>query len=553
MKQKKRSPYCQAAVVLILIFYAVLSFFRLGNHYAPATVWSSEEKGKEILLDFGEEKELGTLAYFLGNFENRRFVLQVGKGNPIQWIDLPNLKMDRVFQWGKTSVYAEGQYLKLTTLNQYTQVNELILKDSQGGEIIPVNREDYPQLFDEAWMYPGYGSFQSGTVFDESYFARTAYEHLHGIRSYEDTHPPLGKLCIAVGIACFGMNPFGWRISGVVAGCLLLVVLWAFSNRVFRNPWISVGVVTLVAADFLHFTESRLGQIDSFLVLFMTGMSYFLFRYYEVMEKGGRECGWRYLFLSGICFGLAASCKWSGLYGGAGAAVIFAAILFSQYRKKRITLGYIVSTCGICVVFFILIPAGIYLLSYLPYVAMDETMGFWERVWRNQINMYQYHSHVSGYHSSASQWYQWPIIGNPVRLSVTGFTSGKVETVVFMGNPAFWWPGILMVFGCMMKLTEGFRGKLAFLLVAYIAPILPWIVISRYSFLYHYYPSIPFLAMLMGSWAEARGRKGMWCFFGCCIGSLVMLALFYPVISGLRVSQAYVSHLEWLPTWNFLP
>lgn len=252
-----------------------------------------------------------------------------------------------------------------------------------------------------------YGSFLSGTVFDESVFARTAYEHLHGLRSYEDTHPPLGKLLISVGIACFGMNPFGWRAAGVIAGALLLAVIWAFCMRLFIDWRVSIAVLLLIALDFLHFTESRLGQVDSFLVLFMTAMSYFMFRYYEVMVEGDGKKGWRFLFGSGFCMGLAASCKWSGLYGGLGLGVIWAAILWSRYRKKRISWKEIRNTCAFCCLAFIVIPAGIYLLSYLPYVAFDESMGFWERVIRNQINMFQYHSHVGSGHELASQWYQY--------------------------------------------------------------------------------------------------------------------------------------------------
>ena len=51
-----------------------------------------------------------------------------------------------------------------------------------------------------------------GDVFDEIYHARTAYEHILGMKPYENSHPPLGKLFISLGILAFGMNPFGWRI-----------------------------------------------------------------------------------------------------------------------------------------------------------------------------------------------------------------------------------------------------------------------------------------------------------------------------------------------------
>ena len=58
----------------------------------------------------------------------------------------------------------------------------------------------------------------NSTYFDEIYHARTAYEHIHGIRPYENTHPPLGKILIGIRIRLFGMTPFGWRFIGTLLG-----------------------------------------------------------------------------------------------------------------------------------------------------------------------------------------------------------------------------------------------------------------------------------------------------------------------------------------------
>src|SRR5437016_299889 len=43
-------------------------------------------------------------------------------------------------------------------------------------------------------------------IFDEVYHARTAQEYLNGLEPYEWTHPPLGKLLIAIGVWAFGFN-----------------------------------------------------------------------------------------------------------------------------------------------------------------------------------------------------------------------------------------------------------------------------------------------------------------------------------------------------------
>lgn len=536
--------------IAVIFLYTLLSFHHLGNPYAPSNGWESSQRGVQILLDFGEETEIGALSYYLGNYEKRRFTVEVGTGSPAVWEELPELEMKRVYQWGSASINRSCRFLRLTTINQYTDIKELVLTGKEASLITPANASSYPQLFDEQTMYEGPASFKTGTVFDESVFARTAYEHLHGLRSYEDTHPPLGKLMISIGIALFGMNPFGWRVSGAAAGVALLVLLWAFSRRLFQSRWITAAVVALFALDFLHFTESRLGQVDSFLVLFMTAMYYFMFRYGEAL---GERRGWRYLAASGISMGLAVSCKWSGLYGAAGLALIWAVLMTRSLSQGRITWRYAGQTALACCLFFLLIPAAIYLLSYLPYVAADQSLGFWERVWSNQVNMLAYHSQVSGYHSSASSWYEWPISARPVLLFSGRRPGGRAEILALMGNPALWWPGLLAVFYGIYRLLDGKDGQAAFLVTAYLAPMLPWIFISRYSFLYHYYPSLPFLTLLMGLLAERKGRRGT-IFLGVCVlAAAVLFLLFYPIISGQTADAAYVTGwLQWLPTWRFL-
>lgn len=549
--EQEKSRRCSfPAVWAIIAAYLLLSLYRLGYCYAPSSGWMSLEKGKTIILDMGKEQNMGSLSWYLGNYERRRMEISIGSQPPVSWTRLPDLEMNRVWQWGIRSLNTKGRYIKLTALNQYTEIKELIVKDPQGNAVVPVNAAKYPELFDEAFMDPGYGSPESGTVFDESLFARTAYEYLHGIRSYEDTHPPLGKLLISIGIACFGMNPFGWRISGVAAGVLLLAAAWLFADRLLKHSWAAAGTTALLALDFLHFTESRLGQIDSFLVLFMTSMYYFMYRYYEEAREGRR--GWRYLAASGFFFGLAVSCKWSGFYGGAGLAFIWLLILIKRFRNKETSWRELWKICGASTLFFVAVPAAVYVLSYIPYVAADETKGFVLRVLENQSNMFQYHSGLSGTHESASPWYQWPLILKPVKLYAVNLPNGKTQLLTFMGNPGLWWPGAAIVFACLYRLTGKKDDKMLFLVIAYLAPLLPWIFISRYAFLYHYYPSVPFMALLMGLWADQRGRAGKRFLFGCVAASGILFLLFYPILSGVRTDQNYVSQwLQWLPTWKF--
>lgn len=550
MNQKTVPVPSALAAAAIIALYTLLSLFRLGYSYAPGTCWQADGQGEEILLDLGKTQDVGSLSWYLGNYEKRVFELYVGNGVPLTWVRLPDVEMKRVWQWEGSLVNMRCRYIKLITANGPAAINELLVKDTKGRVIEPANASDYPELFDEAALYPGYGSFLSGTVFDESVFARTAYEYLHGLVSFEDTHPPLGKVLISWGIACFGLNPFGYRVPGVVAGALLLAVIWVFASRLMKDSRIAVAVTALFALDFLHFTESRLGQTDSFLVLFTTSMYYFMYRYGEENEKGKR--GWRFLGGSGFFFGLAVSCKWSGFYGGVGLALIWLAVLIRRFRREGIGWREVWKVCGISVAFFIIVPAVIYLLSYIPFVPADPDMGFLEKVAKNQVNMLQYHSGVGGDHGQASRWYEWPLSLKPIKLYSVRFPDGKMELVTLMGNPGLWWAGLFILFAGLYDLAGHMEGRKMFLAIAYGIPLVPWLFISRYTFLYHYYPSLPFLALMTGVWAEERGGKGKAVLLCCVVCSAALFVMFYPIISGMKVETRYVVRwLQWLPGWKF--
>ena len=182
----------------------------------------------------------------------------------------------------------------------------------------------------------------------------------------------------------------------------------------------------------------------------------------------------------------------------------------------------------------------------------DPDMGFWEKVAKNQVNMLQYHSGVGGDHGQASRWYEWPLSLKPIKLYSVRFPDGKMELVTLMGNPGLWWAGLFILFAGLYDLAGHMEGRKMFLAIAYGIPLVPWLFISRYTFLYHYYPSLPFLALMTGVWAEERGGKGKAVLLCCVVCSAALFVMFYPIISGMKVETRYVVRwLQWLPGWKF--
>lgn len=179
-------------------------------------------------------------------------------------------------------------------------------------------------MFDEPEEVPETPSYLNGMYFDELYHARTAYEHLHGLSPYENSHPPLGKVFIMLGIAIFGMNAFGWRIIGTLFGIGMVPILYVFAKRLFKKSDYALLASFLFAFDFMHFTQTRIATIDVYGVFFILLMYYYMYQYYRMnFFSDGLQKTLRPLALAGIFFGLGAASKWICFYAGAGLAVIF--------------------------------------------------------------------------------------------------------------------------------------------------------------------------------------------------------------------------------------
>ncbi|TFH22916.1 hypothetical protein E4G67_03775 [Candidatus Bathyarchaeota archaeon] len=122
----------------------------------------------------------------------------------------------------------------------YIQVSEIGL-ESQTNQQIPIvgiigeNTTDATlvKLVDEQNSLEIPPTYMSKMYFDEVYFARAAENYVNHQIPNERTHPPLGKLIEAMGIAIFGETPFGWRIMGVVFATLMIPLMYLLGKKLF--------------------------------------------------------------------------------------------------------------------------------------------------------------------------------------------------------------------------------------------------------------------------------------------------------------------------------
>ena len=89
------------------------------------------------------------------------------------------------------------------------------------------------------------------------------------------------------------------------------------------------------------------------------------------------------------------------------------------------------------------------------------------------------------------------------------------------------------------------------LLVYFFFQWLPYIVISRVVFIYHFYSNEPFLCLAVAFvvsryWNHRWMKVAALAYFALTVALFV---LFYPVISGAPTTISTVNSLQWLKGW----
>ena len=72
-------------------------------------------------------------------------------------------------------------------------------------------------------------------VYDETKVLTQAQAFLHGWRPPYSSHPPLGKLIVALSVTLFGNDPWGWRAANAILGSALVPITYLLARRLFRS------------------------------------------------------------------------------------------------------------------------------------------------------------------------------------------------------------------------------------------------------------------------------------------------------------------------------
>ncbi len=583
------TPFLRLDYILmtgLTLFYALFGFYHLGSRQVPETGWYPEYAQESVIMDLGETLPAEQMYVYTGWIDRRysdqevhRLITVETSLDGINWQQQPALELDTIFMWYPYREFlGEFRYVRLTCDDGRFYLNEAAFFGADETRRYPIvatisENPTASLLCDEPEKVTYEFSWFETTYFDEIYYPRTAYENITHRYPYENTHPPLGKAIIACGMLLFGVNPFGWRFFGTLCGVLMVPLAYVLGKKMLKKTSLAFLVAFLMSFDFMHLSQTRIGTIDSYTAFFVMGMYLFMFLY---LEKSAGYASTRKqmlpLLASGICFGLGAATKWQGIYGGVGLAVLYFYNLscrYGEFRRakerlqedgaKEIVEGFpkllknsILAGFG----FFVLIPAVIYFLSYIP-AMMTESTGL-SFFFTNQKSMYDYHSSLEAGHSYSSTWLQWLFDYKPLYAYSPNrdfVPEGMSMGITSFGNPAIWWMTIpALVFGILRLWKTKRQPDLGLLtaVVGFFSLYAPWIFVTRTAFIYHFFPCVIFVILILGFIfrekveENPKWRYGAWGYMALCF---VLFLAFYPVLTGMMVPTAYVELLRWVPGW----
>jgi dolichyl-phosphate-mannose-protein mannosyltransferase len=571
-------------VVLSAVFFS-LAVWNLGLSQAPVNGWRTTEN-ESFYIDLGEERSIGTV-YFL--VKNGSADVQVYTGLPDSWSTSGSLSISAsYYAWAEVDVNDLSRYLRVelepTTSIELAEV-AVLSPDNQMITVTEVTGEDYSdpnlsRLVDEQNLVQLPPTYMEETYFDEIYFVKSAEQYLNLQVPYEWTHPPLGKLILASGIVAFGYNPFGWRIMGVIAATLMIPVIYVLGKKLL-GTWIGASAAAfLLAFDFMHFTMARMATADTYVVFFSLASQLFFLIYLKDVLKNGWNAPVQPLFLAFVFFALGFSTKWVVLYGFAAQLAILVVLRLREVAKVKKgwldKLNTFSNHPYAMVLGFSLVAVLIYFLTYIPDMLAGRSI---IEVVNLQGSMYGYHSTLTATHPFSSPWWNWPLMLKPLWLDVWYLPGNVKSTIVLLGNPAVWWIGFTAIIFTILSIAnivipfffrwlwkkitkssspvKSISQKLdfpaMFIITFFFFQWVPYVFISRVTFIYHFYVNVPFLCLasayfISKYWSNKWVKVAAIAYFAVTVA---MFGLFYTVISGMPASDSWIESLKWFESWVF--
>ena len=445
----------------------------------------------------------------------------------------------------------------------------------------------------------------NGQVFDEVYFPVDAYQDVKGIEqckpntvlckfNYFDPEPPLAKEIIAAGELGYGwyrahfqgatgeyidlgFNTFGWRIAACIFGILCIPMMYMLARRLWPNRLFAIAAATLACFDGMFFIQSRIGMIDIFPVFFILA-AYFLFLVH--IQSRTFISSMLSLVALGTVLGIGIAAKWIVL--AAWASIVLFIVLRIILRSLHFEWGpggwpflswgrdegppvarvFWPAYLSIGLLALIVIPLGIYVLSWYPFFARGQFHNLTDLI-NYQVESFNYHKNLVATHPYGSPAWSWPFLARPVLyyaqyegLGNDVFT-GQVlwARMSDLGNPWIWWTSLPCVASLPYFIVRHRSFPAAVILLGFITQYAPWFPITRVLFMYHMFGGLIFMILALAfvlvyvaSKVRPPNREAL--VAAHLAAAVFFFGYFYPVWTAVPISSSAWFEGPGTPPWG---
>ncbi|KKS04515.1 MAG: glycosyl transferase family 39 [Candidatus Curtissbacteria bacterium GW2011_GWA2_41_24] len=367
--------------------------------------------------------------------------------------------------------------------------------------------------------------------FDEkNFFLPVIRNSLQGLPDFSNEQPQLVKYIIVQSIRLFGDNPWGWRIPSAIFGILLVLATYFLAKKIFGGKSIPLLSALFLTFEFSLFIHSRIIMMEVFFATFVIFGFLFIWSYVKNLKLQD-------ILLAGAFFGLAAQVKWATAIPLA-LALIF--IFFTQanlIRKVFAILGVLIITILI------------YILLYLPFITangLSQWINLHQKVWYYHTSLLPQNfekyapdyiprfQEVEIYTRSRLSW-----LIDPQGFYFEDMTSSaqKTSVILFFFNPIVFFGGLLAMLYTLFKNIEDKR--VLFTSSIFLSAYLPLFLTPGPAFPHYLLFGLPALSILLSYFLTQSIKTSMWLIIVILILTIMVFALYYPLISALPIPEWY--------------
>jgi|GEM_PF-1617115 len=403
-------------------------------------------------------------------------------------------------------------------------------------------------------------------VFDEVHYGKAINGYIKG-EYFFTGHPPLAAQLMAlvgylgkykgefpfeeIGEKFTNSSYLSLRFLPSLLGAFLPILIYFFLKILSFSPKLAIFASLFLVFENAILAQSRFILVDIFLIFFgFLGLTLFFY-------SRSKNYKFSLLLLSACFFGMSAAVKWSGLGFLLFAALISVIDLIKTFLGKDLkeALSFALKISLTLIVFaFLTYFFSFYLhfkFLFKPgpgdvFMSQEFLRGeknLWEKF--VELNKTNYYSNIKleASHPYESKFYTWPLMLRPIF-----YWTNDNSRIYLIGNPINWYFSTFSIlFGVIFLFFKKFQDRnLSFLLLGYFANFIPYLSVTRATFLYHYFPSYIFAISIM-VYLLSKLKKP-WIVL-LLVAAFLAFLYFAPLTYGLKLSPEQYQNRLWLKSW----